>query len=97
MRHHHHHPASPHTPGVPGSDDQTWRWTMGGISPDGERISNIALVKSGRCIDEYSQISDIGSTLDAWPCSLSGNQNFWYDFDAGEIGNEVDSICVGVC
>eukprot|EP00759_Apiculatamorpha_spiralis_P041702 PhF_6_TR40219/c0_g1_i1/m.59754/K01202/GALC; galactosylceramidase len=76
---------------------QQWMWSLDGIAPDSERQSYIYLASSKRCIDVYNQIPDIGAPMDAWPCNFGFNQAFFYDHDAGEIGNEATSTCVGVC
>jgi hypothetical protein len=80
-----------------GSPTQVWTWTFDGISPDGERKSQIALAASNRCIDVVNQEPEIGAQMDAWGCNGGANQLFWFDHDQGEIGNEDTSTCVGVC
>lgn len=47
--------------------------------------------------DIMTGTGDIGDNMDAWACNGGTNQNFWYDYDAGEIGNEAFSVCMGVC
>lgn len=82
---------------APGDAQQTWSWTFDGVAPDGERKSSIELAGQKRCIDLFGQVGDIGDAVDAWPCSGGSNQAFWYDHDAGEIGTESYSLCIGVC
>jgi hypothetical protein len=78
--------------------NQQWSWKFDGVSPDGERSSKIFFASTNRCLDIFGQIGDIGDQMDAYTCgSNPGNQNFWYDYDQGEIGNEAYSVCVGVC
>lgn len=75
---------------------QIWRWDFTGISPDGERSTQLVLPANGRCMD-ISALGDIGSPADAWPCNGQIQQyNFW-DYDASELGNEGLAVCLGVC
>jgi hypothetical protein len=81
----------------PTDTTQFWKWNFGGIAPDGERPSEIVNPASGRCIDQYGQNSEIGNAVDGWSCGGGTNQAFWYDYDAGEIGNEWSGVCLGIC
>jgi hypothetical protein len=76
---------------------QLWAWWFLGIAPDLERSSYIYLPGSNRCLDIYNQRAHIGAQMDAWPCNLGANQAFWFDFDAGEVGNEATATCLGIC
>ena len=87
-------------PCAKGDPQQTWRVDTDGISPDNERRASISIAASGNgraCIDIVAGLADIGLQMDAWPCNGAGNQNFYYDHDAGEIASEASSTCVGVC
>ena len=77
--------------------NQQWGWSFDGIAPDGERGSSIKNPASGKCLDIYGEVPDVGAQMDAYSCSGRQNQAFFYDFDAGEIGNEATSTCLGVC
>ena len=76
---------------------QSWSWTLDGIAPDSERVSFIFLPAFDRCLDIYQQRAHIGAAMDAWPCNAGGNQAFFFDYDAGEVGNEGTATCLGLC
>jgi hypothetical protein len=73
---------------------QIWTWKFEGIAPDRERASQIS--NSVGCIDQYLQLSDIGTPLNAYPCSGAINQAFFYDWDEQTIGNEWSAVCAGI-
>ena len=76
---------------------QLWSWSFDGIAPDGERSSSIKSVASGKCLDIFGEVPDVGAQMDSYSCSGRGNQAFFMDFTAGEIANEATSTCLGVC
>ena len=77
--------------------NQIWSWKFDGESPDGERTSSIFHPNNNLCLDVMNNVPDIGAQMDAWACNKGGNQNFFYDWDAGEIASETLSVCAGVC
>lgn len=80
-----------------GNDLQEWSWWFDGISPDNERTSFIYLPAHLRCLDVYTGLAEIGYKMSVWPCNHGLNQAFWFDHDAGELGNQATATCVGVC
>ena len=83
-----------------GDPNQLFAWSFDGVSPDNERSASVFLAGSNNpklCIDIVGQTPDIGAQMDVWECNNGGNQNFFFDYDAGEIASEWSSTCLGVC
>ncbi len=76
---------------------QVFQWNFEGIAPDNERKSAIVNTASGRCIDIFGTIADIGLPADAYPCNGASNQAFFYDFGTAEIATEAAVVALGVC
>jgi hypothetical protein len=71
--------------------DPNQQWTQAYQTPYQTEIQNTA---TGRCLDIYGQIAEIGHAIDAWPCN---GQAFYYDYLPGEIINIGATVCLGVC
>ena len=71
--------------------DVNQQWSLNYTTPYETLISN---APSGRCLDIYQTIAEIGYEIDAWPCNT---QAFYYDYLPGEIINIGDTVCLGVC
>ena len=67
-----------------------------GVDPDGEQQCTIANLATERCLEVQSS-ADTGAPILAAPCTGNYAQQFFYDYESGEIANEFAAICVGVC
>lgn len=74
---------------------QRFTTTFAGVDPDGERQSSVATA-DGRCLAS-SAGAEAGTAAVLAKCDGSDGQQVFLDYESGELTNEWQATCFGVC
>ena len=79
-----------------GDAQQRFVLSFQGVDPDGERQSTVATADGARCLTTTDG-GESGTAEILAPCSGRDGQQVFYDYDSGELTNEFQAVCFGVC
>lgn len=81
------------------AENQLWSWAFNGIAPDNEQSSSMSVTINQQqyCLTAPKRGTSIGAHMKVSWCTGDLFQSFWYDYMAGEIGNEATATCIGIC
>ena len=67
-----------------------------GADPDGERQSTVATAEGARCL-QASAGAESGTEDVLAKCTGSDGQQVFLDYESGELTNQWQAVCFGVC